>query len=138
MYERDYLKKRALKFKDHQSWNDFKRARNIVTSKVRVEKRSFYTTAVQNCNGNSLWKVLRQVTGNKVKQSLSNDLTADDFNDCFNTIGERTVAHLNVAEEAWVFWNSPDLKSIHSFSFTNISQNAVTAKCINQITGFSR
>ena len=62
MYEKDYLKKRALKFIDHQSWNDYKRARNIVTSKVRVE----------NCNGNSskLWKVLRHVyTGNKVKQN---------------------------------------------------------------------
>ena len=51
-----------------------------------------------------------QVT--KSNKTVSNDLTADDFNDYFNTIGESTVAHLNVAKEPSVFWNSPDLKSI--------------------------
>jgi hypothetical protein len=35
---------------------------------------------------------------------------------------------LNVAKEPRVFWNSPDLKSIYSYSFTNISVRNLLGK----------
>ena len=42
IYKRDYLKRKAIKYKNEETWLLYKRARNDVTEMIKCSKRQYY------------------------------------------------------------------------------------------------
>ena len=76
--------------------------RNLVTSTVRRKKKLYYDSKITDCQSNpkQLWNVIGQLTGRKQFDNIPADLSANDFNEYFSSIGSETVAHLSSAENA--------------------------------------
>ena len=68
------LLKRFVKFKTSESYNKYKRYRNLLNRVVKQTKICYYHLAINNSRGNSgeLWKVIRKlIQSRKPKQSAS-------------------------------------------------------------------
>ena len=97
IYKRDYLKRKAIKYKIEETWILYKRARNDVTEIIiKCSKRQYYENSIQESRHNptKMWKVLKQLTHGNNRESPPNTLTADIFNSYFTKIGLDTVSHL--------------------------------------------
>ena len=97
IYKRDYLKRKAIKYKNEETWLLYKRARNDVTEMIKCSKRQYYENSIQESRHNptKMWKVLKQLTHGNNRESPPNTLTADIFNSYFTKIGLDTVSHLH-------------------------------------------
>jgi hypothetical protein len=125
MYERDYVKKRAVKTKDHELWNYYRKLRNEINDDVKRSKQKYATGKLNDCHGNTkkMWKVLDELTGRKTIKEIPPDLNAQDFNDFFSMIGEHTVSHLPKSPDAELYWKCS--KSIHTFQFCDTTVDIV-------------
>ena len=96
IYERDYLKRKAIQYKNEETWLLYKRARNNVTEMIKLSKKQYYENSIQESRHNptKMWKVLKQLTHGNNRESPPNTLTADIFNSYFTNIGLDTVSHL--------------------------------------------
>ena len=96
IYKRDHLKRKAIKYKNEETWLLYKRARNDVTEMIKCSKRQYYENSIQESRHNptKMWKVLKQLTHGNNRESPPNTLTADIFNSYFTKIGLDTVSHL--------------------------------------------
>lgn len=65
MKERDNLRKLALKTNSELYWSSFKRMRNVVTLKLRREKKHYYNNQFQENESNpkGTWKNLKRLLG---------------------------------------------------------------------------
>jgi hypothetical protein len=122
MYRRDYLKKKAVKIKCPGIWNEYRKLRNEITHKIRKSKQEYFHSESQQCKNNpkSIWKLLNKVLNNKNKVSPPSELTANDFNEYFSTIGENTAREYfaNDNDESHP-WKGPD-STTSKFNFKNI------------------
>ena len=59
--ERDYLKRKAIKYQNEKTWLLYKRARNGVTEMIKCSKRQYYENSIQESRHNptKMWKVLK-------------------------------------------------------------------------------
>ena len=96
IYRRDYAKRRAISYNDAALWQTYRTLRNMVTSTVRRKKKLYYDSKITDCQSNpkQLWNVIGQLTGRKQFDNIPADLSANDFNEYFSSIGSETVAHL--------------------------------------------
>ena len=62
----------------------------------------YYDSKITDCQSNpkQLWNVIGQLTGRKQFDNIPADLSANDFNEYFSSIGSETVAHLSSSENA--------------------------------------
>ena len=101
MHQRDYLHAKALKSNTDIDWALYKRAGNIVVSKVREAKRTFVDEAIEQSSmkQKDMWNRLKQFIPSKSKSvcssylevngkiiSQSNEM-ANAFNEFFCNIG---------------------------------------------------
>ena len=65
IYERDYLKRKAVSCADNGLWQWYKYFRNKVTYTIRYAKKKYYDTKIAQSQSNpkQLWKVIGQVIG---------------------------------------------------------------------------
>ena len=125
MYERDNLKKKAVMSKDPHIWSQYTSIRNKITQLLREAKKGFATTKL-NEHGNDprkMWKVLNNLTGRDKRKNMSSNVTAAKYNDFFNSIGTKTVSHLEPSTTGDIYWKCS--KSIHKFNFQDISCESV-------------
>ena len=124
MYERDYVKDKAVKLNDLTLWNRYTCLRNKVTQMIRDNKRNYTANKVdqQKNDSGKLWKVLNKVTGRDKKYTSPSNINADKYNEYFNKIGSNTVSHLQHNDDN-MFWKCS--KSIHEFSFNDFDLQAV-------------
>ena len=96
IYKRDYLKRKAIKYKNEETCFLHRRVRNDVTVMIKCSKRQYYENSIQESRHNptQMWKVLKQLTHRNNRESPPNTLTADIFNSYFTNIGLDTVSHL--------------------------------------------
>ena len=121
MYERDYLKRKAVRLKDSTLWNKYVSLRNKVTHLIREGKRDYATDKVNEHKNNprKLWHTLNKISGRDMKRASQTHIDADKYNEYFNSIGSKTVSHLQLEHQENIYWKCS--KSIYSFEFQQIS-----------------
>ena len=101
------LSKRFVKFKTSESYNKYKRYRNLLNRVIKQAKIRYYHLAINNSRGNSgeLWKVIRKlIQSRKLKQSASTLLensnsemqSAELFNNYFVNTGKNLAKKITV------------------------------------------
>ena len=91
MYHRDYIKQKAVKLKDENLFNEYKRLRNDITCKIRQAKKSYFENELNVNAGNpgKIWKTISKITKGNTFDDNSCDISATDFNEYFANIGEK-------------------------------------------------
>ena len=126
---RDRLKAKAKKSDSTPHWENYKKARNDVTSAVRKAKRNYITKKINSAKDSSkeIWDSLKYLTPNKKNSRPINSLTINDlptrgkelanaFNDFFINIGR------SVQKECSKLSSNEYSKKVNSnFSFKNVS-----------------
>ena len=80
---------------------------------------------------NNIVRCIGQITGQKQFENIPADLSANDLNEYFSSIGSETVAHLSSADNATasddtLFWRSSNC--ISRFVFTDVSIESVSSQ----------
>ena len=133
IYHRDYVKRKAISYNDAALWQTYRTLRNMVTSTIRRKKKLYYDSRITDCQSNTkqFWNVIGQLTGRKQFDNIPAELSANDFNEYFSSIGSETVAHLCSADNATasnetLFWRGSNCFS--RFAFTDVSIESVTSQ----------
>ena len=125
MYKRDNLQTKASKTKSIPLWNEYKKLRNDITTKIESSKQDYFEdtfTKLKN-DPRKLWKEIKKVfPDKKSSRSTITNISNDSFNTTFANMGNK------VAEK---FKNQPnDIKmkgipSVYNFSMTKISNKSI-------------
>ena len=61
LFERDFLKRKAIKTNEQSDWNKYKSSRNSANIALRQAKREYYTTKFQNpkTNPKHAWQTIK-------------------------------------------------------------------------------
>ena len=96
IYKREYLKRKAIKYKIVETWLLYKCARNDVIEMINCSKRQYSENSIQESrhNPSKMWKVLKHLAHGNTREWPPNNLTADIFNSYFTKIGLDTVSNL--------------------------------------------
>lgn len=115
MYERDHVKEKAVKTKSSDMWDEYKRIRNSINSKIRMKKKAFYEKEYNDCKGSpkKIWKFLNKVTKKNVHDPPKG-VTADEFNCYFSSIGSDTVRSLSQVDSE-IPWKGPVTDKVFTF-----------------------
>ena len=117
----------------------------MVTSTVRRKKKLYYDSKITDCQSNpkQLWNVIGQLTGRKQFDNIPADLSANDFNEYFSSIGSETVAHLSSAENTnasndTLLWRGSNCISRFGFTIESVSSQfrALGISSKNDVIGF--
>ena len=133
IYHRDYLKRNAISCNDAALWQTYRSPSKMATSTIRPKKKLYYDSRITNCQSNpkQLWNVIGQLTGQKQFDNIPAELSANDFNEYFSSIGSETVTHLSSADNETasndtLFWRGSNC--ISRFAFTDVSVESVTSQ----------
>ena len=130
IYERDTLHNVALKTQDREVWTKYKIARNRATSYFRASKKQYFHNKIYENSHNSkgMWKCLRQLLPSKNKSNdLPNDVSPDDFNIFFTSIGCNLTSHFNKKVLPKVNIGRPDV----SFAFVDVMDDFVLKRLLS-------
>ena len=105
MRDRDFHKKKAIKFNSRYHWSKYQNLRNRVNIKMKLAKSHFYQCEFQNCCRSSdlkkTWALINSLSGKKNKSSHIDEIVvnnntisdptaiAESFNDYFVNIGPK-------------------------------------------------
>ena len=103
MHERDIAKLKAIRSSDPVAWLNYKQCRNSVNNAIRQAKKSYYTKAFHDNEGNirMTWRVINDLTSRKtnspsIKEIKQNGISicnsqelATAFNHHFATVGPK-------------------------------------------------
>ena len=133
MHQRDYLHKIAFKAKSRETWDAYKKARNLVNSTTRQVKQDYFKQEITKNSNNSrgMWKSLQYVLPSKKStKSLPNDISPNDLNTFFTSIGERLSSHFDKDKLP----NMPPtvLDKESTFNFAVIEPNFIL-KCLQNL-----
>jgi hypothetical protein len=123
MYRRDFVKSKADKTRDPDLYTKYRNLRNMITSKIRYERKKYFETEFSNsgCDAKRKSNVLKFIQGKNSRSRTPPQMDANTFNKFFSEIGKKTAEKLN-GNHAFI-WNG--LKSMHSFTFTEVNENVV-------------
>ena len=137
IYERDYLKRKAIQYKNEEMWLLYKRASNNVTEMITLSTKQYYENSIQESRHTptKMWNMLKQLTHGNNRESPPNTLTADIYNSYFTNKGLDTVSHLQPTPTTGVDVGENDLfwrrsNSTCCFDFTTIEQYSVKKKLL--------
>ena len=155
MHDRNKLKRKAIKTRDPNDWNAFKRARNSVNNLVKTSKERYYKNAFDYHKGNSrkTWQTINELTARKSKSSIVKELkigevTIDDpsemsntFNDYFAKIGPKLANDIPpLSDDASYLDYVKDSKN--RFHFSPIDESQVlfflNQLCLSKASGLDR
>ena len=124
MYERDYIHDKATRLHDPELQKEYRRLRNKVTYLTKKAEQEYYVNLEKESktDPNALWRALRKLAPSKRDNQPNIDLSADDFNKFFASVGEKTVRD-RFTEQKEMPWKGPD--SIYKLSFKCVSSETV-------------
>jgi hypothetical protein len=126
MYERDYVKKQADITKSVNLQDQYKKLRNEVTLLINKTKKEYYEKERIACTKNpkKMWKIFNKLISNDIQYNVPSEISADDFNNFFSTIGQETASTLPGINEP-IPWKG--LCTNQRFKFVNIQvQDVIT------------
>ena len=115
------LKKKAIKTKNNDTWEQYKLLRNQVVHSIKQNQISYYKEQVNMNPGNknTMWKALRHILGSPTRSVPSNS-SADTFNNYFTSIRTNLADGLDN-----VLYSSSLPRAIHSFELQSIGVNFI-------------
>ena len=96
IYNRDYIHKKAIKYKSPALWAKYKELRNKVTSSIRDAKQKYYSNQIKDNDNNTtgMWKTLKHLLPSSTQKSSPEEtLDPDVLNKFFSEIGENLTSH---------------------------------------------
>ena len=148
--DRDKLKIKAKRSKLTSDWENYKKARNNVTSSIRQSKRQFIANKIEQA-GNStkeIWQSLKYVIPGKKKDTQTASIKVNDedingqnlanlFNDYFLNIGQNLEKENPIANQRGKHNFATKVKSTFSFNEVEISKvcNLLQALPTDRATG---
>ena len=96
MYQRNHVKHEFNKLKTTELVTEYRKLRNQVTKNVRLAKRIYFENELSQVTDNpkKTWKLINRLTGGSSRPMPPNELSADEFNEHFSSIGAETVKNL--------------------------------------------
>ena len=125
MYKRDYVHNSAINEKHDQSkWDEYRRLCNEVTLMIQKAKAEYYDELERELNDNpkTLSTIMKKFTNNDNKSITCMDITANEFNNYFSTVGHETAANLDKDNNTGL-WKNPDC--IHTFKFETVKADCM-------------
>ena len=124
IYHRDYLHSKAVKYSDELLWSEYRKIRNLITSQISKSKKQYFASRVLQSSGNmgQMWNTLKEALNKNTRDNSSTDLSPDDFNDYFSTIGTKIAETFNDAPVDTDLNNS----FADTFTFSEITQRSIT------------
>ena len=121
IHQRNKLHSLAIKLNRPILMEEYRRVRNMVTLTIRHAKHYYFHNSIRSCQGNhsKMWKVLNQALG-KSSTSDSNDITSEQFNNDFASIGSKLADKFDTCLP-----NCPPADSIYTFRFNSITLSDV-------------
>ncbi len=112
LFERDSLKRKAIKTNEKSDWNKYKSSRNAANIALRQAKREYYATKFQNpqINPKQAWQTINDILGRNHNQNTIHEIKhsgksvtsteelKEIFNEYFTNIGTKlsqTIEHNN-------------------------------------------
>jgi len=138
MHRRDHAHKRAVRSKSTPDWDEYRMLRNLVTAKIRTEKRKYFHRKFIETKDDpkEMWKTINKALCKDVHESPPSDITANDFNDFFSSIGQKTIAE-SISTDALNSdfpWKNPPC--LYRFKFTHVKPYDVS-KLIKKLSNES-
>jgi hypothetical protein len=130
MYKRDFLKSKADKTKNPDMYSEYRKLRNMITSKIRYEKKKYFEDRFFSSGNDAKQKakVLNLIQDKNCQSCIPPQMEANKFNDFFSKIGKKTAEKLNKNHD--FVWRGQ--KSIYAFSFTSVDSYSVL-KCLRKL-----
>ncbi|CAB4009864.1 Hypothetical predicted protein [Paramuricea clavata] len=116
MRNRDYHKKKAIRFKSSIHWDKYKSLRNRVNKQMRKSKIDFYHKEIGDCTYSNdfkkIWSLINSLTGRNNKSSSITEISVNDnsitdsiliaekFNEYFVNIGPSLASETSEEPEA--------------------------------------
>jgi hypothetical protein len=96
MYRRDYFKQLSVKNKCKDAKNKYRILKNEVSNKTIQAKAVYNKKVADECldDPKKLWKFLNKVVQTKDHSNPPPEISANDFNDYFSSLGKDTAATL--------------------------------------------
>ena len=146
---RDRLKHKAKKSKIQGDWDNYRKARNNVTTHIRRAKRNFISSKIESSvqDVKTVWKTLRYLAPEKKSDAEATSIKLNDnyirgqelsneFNDYFSSIGK--VLHDNFPTVKKESHQKVD-SNLNPFVFRDVSaneiENIIKALPVNKATG---
>jgi hypothetical protein len=134
IYKREFLHKKALKSPDNlrknSLWQEYRMTRNKITKLIKKTKLHYYSQVTDKYKNKpkQLWKEIRLAFPNKNNEVL-NDITAEQFNEYFSTIGMKTASLNNIVNNEYC---EPFPQCLYTFNFSEIKE-AYVFKILNSL-----
>ena len=94
LFERDFLKRKAIKTNEQSDWNKYKSSRNTANIALRQAKREYYSTKFQNpkTNPKHAWQTINNILGrnnnqntiHEIKHSAKSVTSTEELKEIFN------------------------------------------------------
>jgi hypothetical protein len=93
MYKRDYIKQQADKNKCGKLYEEYKRIRNYINTKIKQAKSDYFNGEFfkHMSNSKTQSKLFKQALNKKNNSTIPQELTAESFNTFFSEIGPKTT-----------------------------------------------
>ena len=122
MYKRNHIHKKALNSHDPNErktlWNQYKHMRNKVTALIKQARKDYYNNITENApSSKQMWRKIREVIPKPGSDTITHNISADEFNDFFTNIGS-TVVNDHYTTSSKYQWTLPS--SIYTFNFTEL------------------
>ncbi len=138
MRERDNVKKRAIKAKSSQLWDEYRSLRNSVNIMIKRSKKNFINDEIQSKDPKKIWKGLRHIVPGKTKdanvksimtetgEKTSSYDVANVMNDYFANVGPnlaKKISDDNVCDDTQNVYTNVD--NTNKFDFNLVTENYV-------------
>ena len=150
IWNRDYHKKRAVKYGSDRHWELYKSYRNSVNIEMRKAKSAYFRGKIDECStekdSKKTWKLINSLLGRQNKGNRVNELNIDDhiitdskemseaFNDFFINIGPNLASELDDTQSTNninTFLDKCNSQTIFKFSKIPVENVLLELKALN-------
>ena len=126
IFNRDYLKKKAVSINDPEAWGQYRQARNQINNAIKKAKRAYFTENLNLHRGDmkKTWKLINDLSSRsafkpkRISEVIVNEQVvtspadmAEAFNNYFSNVGKNLADEIPLAQyEPGVYLNPTDTR----------------------------
>ena len=126
IFNRDYLKKKAVSINDPEAWGQYRQARNQINNAIKKAKRAYFTENLDLHRGDmkKTWKLINDLSSRsafkpkRISEVIVNEQVvtspadmAEAFNNYFSNVGKNLADEIPLAQyEPGVYLNPTDTR----------------------------
>ena len=104
MYQRDSVHAKAIQKNDPLLWQNYRQLRNKVTCVIKERKNAYFSDINVLCRNDPkiMWSEIKRLVPNISELShITNDISANDFNQHFANIGNKMIAKFQIYQTSY-------------------------------------